>query len=689
MSIRIFAVCFVAASVAAQPNPGSISTNSLPLSPATVIDAAGNVYATYGTNSAAGVTPGAAQTQPGGGLCPFVSPRAPLGPCTDVFIVKSDASGKKVYATLLGGPTNEYGAALTVDVAGNVYVIGPTGGSFPTTPNAAIPASTTSKMFAAKLNVDGSAFIYSTYLPDIIVTLSAIAVDAQGNAYVVGQTATNHACVVKLNADGSSVVYARVLAGANQESATAVVADAAGNAFVTGSTNSPDFPVSAGVVQSKLAGAQNAYLTKLDPSGNIVLSTFLGGSGMDKGSAVLLDADGNIYIAGADGSMDFPTTAGSFQPAPLVPAYSSTPGGFIAKLAPDFSSLVFSSYLWALGNPIMTLGPSGGVYLGVFAGPGFPMTKSAPMQCVPGIYDDSGGVVVAHLDPNGKLLDSTYVNEGFAYGLTVASDGAVLLTGERLSRIRFGDPGWIASPCMTLTIFNSATLGQGEVVPGEFITLFGFGIGPENGVGAQRGAEGIPTKLGGVRVLFDGTPAPVLYAQSGQVNAQAPFELSGQSKTSVTLEYGGTTFGPVNVSVRFGDPGLFRLQPDVSAQAYALNEDRTINGPSNPAIRGSVVTLWGNGFGSTSPGCATGGLNATDRVNLAPELSVVIWGGGAVKYSGGAPGLACGVVQIDVQVPLDAAPGARMLQPELVMTRPNGVMTFADSSVSGTIIYVK
>jgi uncharacterized protein (TIGR03437 family) len=114
--------------------------------------------------------------------------------------------------------------------------------------------------------------------------------------------------------------------------------------------------------------------------------------------------------------------------------------------------------------------------------------------------------------------------------------------------------------------------------------------------------------LAGVQVLFDGKPAPVLYAQSRQVNAQAPFEVNGQSTTAITVTYNGAVFGPMTIPVTFGYPGFFRLQPNVSAQAYALNQDGTLNSATNPAPRGSVVAYWGTGFGATSPGCATGGL---------------------------------------------------------------------------------
>jgi hypothetical protein len=228
---------------------------------------------------------------------------------------------------------------VEVDAAGNVYVAGFTGGLFPTTPGSAIAASSTSTTFAAKLSADGSKFIYSTYLPVTIASATEIAVDTQGNVIIAGSTATHHACAIKLSADGSGFIYTTILAGSNSDYPAAVALDIAGDAFMTGSNNSPDFPVSAGVVQPQLAGAQNAFLAKLNAAGDVIFSTFLGGSGSDTGNAVQVDATGNAYLAGSSTSLDFPTTAGSFEPAPLIPAWSTSPGGYVAKITPDGSAL--------------------------------------------------------------------------------------------------------------------------------------------------------------------------------------------------------------------------------------------------------------------------------------------------------------------------------------------------------------
>jgi uncharacterized protein (TIGR03437 family) len=487
-------------------------------------------------------------------------------------------------------------------------------------------------------------------------------------------------------------------------------------ALYVGWTSSPDFPVSPGVVQTHLAGAQNVFIAKLDAGGHVVLVTYLGGSGTDTPHAVQIDSAENIYVAGQTTSLDFPTTPGSFQPAPIVPLWNNaSPGGFIAGLAANGSALLYSSYVMGLDGPrrgvsALAVTASGEAYLARTTGAGFPVTESAPQICFGGSTD----VFVAHLDPRGVLLDATYMGgpgDDVLQGLGLANDGSVLLAwNNTLSRIRFGRPGWSAPACLSPDALNAATLhseavatkggvAPGGVAPGEFITLTGFGIGPKDGVAYRLDAQGqAPRQLAGVQVFFDGQPAPLLYAQSRQVNALAPFELSGKAFTNISAVFNGVTVGPVTVPVVVGSPGIFRLQPGVSSQAAALNQDGTVNGPSNAASRGSVVMLWGTGFGPTGPPCATGGFNVAGPVNLAPgrsaQLQDISPGNLSesipVLYAGSAPAMLCGVVQINMLVPAQAQTGAFLFFPWAVMSLPDGSAALAaDQSFVGVTIAVK
>lgn len=688
--------------------PGSITDTPTPVVGPAVFDAAGNLYF-YETGP---VTAGAAQTQNGGGTCLTVSMFfSGPGPCSDAYVGKVDGAGKQVFGTYLGGSTADQSTALVVDAAGNVFVTGSTGGSFPTAANAAIAASTTAKAFAAKISADGSRVLYATYLPDTAAAAAAIAVDPQGNAYIAGTSSTGHAFVVQLSADGSTFLYNVSLAGTRQDAARAIRADAAGNVIVAGQTTSPDFPVSAGALQSRLKGAQNVFAAKLDGGGRVVFSTYLGGSGTDTPAAVQIDSAGNVYVAGQTSSLDFPTTSGSFEPAPVVPLWNSTaPAGFAARITADGTALAWSSYVMSAdhypqqGITQLAVSATGEAYVAGLTGAGFPVTASAPRMCFDG---STHNVFVAHLDSRGALLEATYAGRnGFELrGLSLAGDGSVLVASTSdvttvKSQIRFGGAGWSAPECLSPSILNAATMsGSSALVPGELITLTGFGIGPDIGVVYQPDAQGqIPRQLAGVQVLVDGQPAPLLYVQSRQINAVAPVELSGRTQATIAVIYNQATFGPVTAPVAaYGAPGIFRLQAGVSSQAAALNQDGTLNTSSNPAARGSVVAVWGTGFGLTDPACATGGLNPPGPANLVAGLSAFIADGSPsgvpvvyapARYAGGAPMLPCGVAQINLLVPTYVPAGVYQFFPWSAMEQPGGGYSVAMGTI-GVTIFVK
>ena len=695
-----------AASVLAQSTPASIGTIPQPSVSHPVFDVSGNTYYLS-------AQPGESATEltPGGGRCVGQTGGGRIGilPCLDVDVTKAGPSGNQIWAARLGGPTVEKGTALAVDTNGNVAFTGSTGGQFPTTPGAAIESSTSATAFAAKVTADGSEFLYSTYLPESVATSSAIAVDAAGNAYIAGKTSAGHAFVLKLSADGSTITYNVTLAGSGADAATTITVDPAGNAFVAGQTTSPDFPVTAGAFQQQLKGTQNNFLVRLDPSGNVLTSTYFGGSGSDSPSSIAVDGAGNIDLVGSTSSLDLPTTPGTMQPSTIVPPWNSfAPAGFVAQFAPDGISLQWASYVMSsdlrplganfdVGVSALGVGPAGDIYIGGLTGPGFPVTPSAPLICFQGAANHTNGFL-AHLNSNGALLDATYLGNSagagldidFVGGLLPLAGGSVLVAWHQaglvpsdqhaigngvVSKVQFGSGGWTAPACLSTDVLNSATLsGRAGIARGELVTLTGFGIGPDMGVVYQPDAQGnVPTELGGVQVFFDGAPVPILYAQSRQINAIAPGGLAVNGTTQITVNYNGQRFGPVVTYAIFGSPGIFRLQIWQSAQAVAMNQDWTLNGPTNPASRGSIVTVWGTGYGQTDPPCQSGGLNLPYAAPLSPGISALIFNAdpsllgvqvpASVTYAGSAPTLPCGVAQINFQVPENIAPGVYSFSP--------------------------
>jgi uncharacterized protein (TIGR03437 family) len=680
------------------------------------MDSSGNLYMGTAATAGAPVTAGAAQTQPGADGCNGSGAAAALPkdgtglqPCDDAYLTKVNVDGVTVYATFLGGPMNDGASAVTIDSAGNLYVAGTTGGSFPTTANAAIVTSTSSTTFAAKLNKDGSSFLYVTYLPSTLAGISGIAVDSQGDAYICGRTTANHAMVIEVSADGSTFLQTTILSGSLEDSADSVVVDSSGNLIVSGLTTSPDFPVTAGVVQPALAGSQDQFVTKLDPSGSIIFSTYLGGSGRELGATMQTDGAGNIYLAGLTASTDFPTTRGSFQATPAVPLWNNSyPGGFLTSLSPDGKTLRYSTYIPTsdgsanvVGPAEIAVGSAGDVYLLDAALAGWPASASAPQPC----YDGGEDVVLAHFGPQGQLEDSTFLGEGPSQvslpsnnylpadgSVMVLSIGAGTPAGPAFVQVRFGELGWTAPACLTPAVLNAATLSaRGMVVAAsEVVSLVGQGIGPQTGVAYQPGLQGeAPLSLGGVQVFFDGIAAPILYAQSNQVNAIVPREMSGQTFANVTLQYQNTTFGPFTQQLSYFAPAIFRWNPGTSSQAAAINQDGTVNGPANPAPAESLVSLWGTGFGALASPCGDGDLNFDGPDYLAAGFSTVIDGQGSISvlYSGGAPLLLCGVVQINVQIPPGTPSGNFAIYPSADYVLGNSF--YASQSSLGATVVVK
>ncbi len=279
---------------------------------AVATDLAGNAYVTGTTYSADFPLANAIQATLGGGTC--VTPEyVPQGvPCPDAFVTKISADGKSlVYSTLLGGQGNEAGSGVAVDAAGNAYVTGSTdSANFPTV-NALESTLQSGNCqptdgvygygfcadgFVAKINPQGAALVFSTYLGGNsgVAGAGPIGLDASGNAYVAAYpglplpsglpviSGPLSPCAGGLAADGPFMVVEFRPDGSLAYSALfgAVVADFAldnsGNLYLAGPTYSGDFPVTPGAYQADLAGLEDGFVAKIDlkssPAPGIVLA---------------------------------------------------------------------------------------------------------------------------------------------------------------------------------------------------------------------------------------------------------------------------------------------------------------------------------------------------------------------------------------------------------------------------------
>lgn len=319
----------------------------------------------------------------------------------NAFITMINSTGSDLlYSTYLGGSSVDQATGIAVDIEGSAYVVGMTSSDdFPITKCAfqfRKSPKALGNAFVTKMSPDGSSLEYSTYLGGSNYDVgNAIAVDNNGNAYITGFTespdfpttseafqktlacgASSNAFISKLDPDGFGLIYSTYLGGSSSDMGSDIAIDLSGNAYVTGSTDSLDFPITAGSFQTTLTGLQNAFITKLNPMGTApVYSTYVGGTAYDYGSGIAVDSAGNASIVGVTISTDFPTTADAYQPALI--GYQNA---LLTQINSEGSSLIYSTYLGAnfdMGTCI-ALDIGGNAYIAGFtSSEDFPITPQA------------------------------------------------------------------------------------------------------------------------------------------------------------------------------------------------------------------------------------------------------------------------------------------------------------------------
>uniref|UniRef100_Q026Q6 BACON domain-containing protein n=1 Tax=Solibacter usitatus (strain Ellin6076) TaxID=234267 RepID=Q026Q6_SOLUE len=210
------------------------------------------------------------------------------------------------------------------------------------------------------------------------------------------------------------------------------------------------------------------------------------------------------------------------------------------------------------------------------------------------------------------------------------------------------------TPPMLGTVVNAASQVVGPVAPGEIVTIYGFGAGPSNTAGFTLDPSGkVAASLNGVQVLFDGTPAPMIYGSATQANVIVPYEVAGQATTTLALKFGGLTSAAWAIPVAATSPGIFA----------ALNQDNTLNAAANPAPRGSIVQIFATGEGQTSPAGITGSVTGTNLKTQLADVKVTIGGEPApVQFAGSAANAVAGLFQVNAVVPQSAAAGSLELR---------------------------
>jgi len=321
------------------------------------VDGAGDAYVVGNTASTDFPTKNALQASNGGGHDAFVAELNPSGSAL-------------LWGTYLGGNSDDWGNAIALDATGDPVVAGTTTSTDFPTKNALQSAPKNGRdAFVAKLAANGSALLWSTYDGGSGDDWgNAVALDPAGNVYVAGQTASvdfpithavqatygggynGDAFVAELRADGGAIVYSTYLGGSGDDKALGLAVDPAGEALVTGNTTSTNFPTR-NAYQPASGGGYNgdAFVAKVAAGGGaLVYSTYLGGSGDDYGNAIATDASGVAYVAGATASPNFPVArAAQWTYNDVGPGCYSTPCGdaFAVALGADGRALRWGTYL--------------------------------------------------------------------------------------------------------------------------------------------------------------------------------------------------------------------------------------------------------------------------------------------------------------------------------------------------------
>ncbi len=374
------------------------------------------------------------------------------------------------YGSYLGGTVFDEGRGIAVDAAGNAYVVGTSASlNFPTTAGVVkpsmLPATTGNQYwydaFVTKVNPAGTALVFSTYFGgrNGSETGTGVTVDASGNVLFTGTTTagdlptvnafqtafggTDDAFAAKLNPNGSAILYSTYLGGNNTDLGGKVVLNqASGDAVYAGYASSGNFPTTPGVIKPQLCnntpGSCNgifysgSYVVKLTATGSVVYSTLFDAGFND----VTLDASDNAVLGGTGGTAS-PTTPGSFQPAS-----SGGIDGYVAKLNPTGTTLVYGTFL---GGGLQSdrinsiaIDAAGSIYAtGQTQNTAFPTTAGAFDQT----YNGGEDAFVTKFNPAGTaLVFSTFLGgtgKDQAFGIALGTDNSPFVTGETLSSATF------------------------------------------------------------------------------------------------------------------------------------------------------------------------------------------------------------------------------------------------------------
>jgi uncharacterized protein (TIGR03437 family) len=624
---------------------------------------------------------------------------------SDAFVAKLRSDGSQVYKTVLAGSAFESANTIALAVDGSIYVAGvTTSKDFPVTPNALQTTLGTAdgqpQAFLAKLSPSGQVQSATYFGGSALTRGNAIGVTSAGEVLLTGTVsgagfpassggvgAGNGFYLAKFDGAIGKVSFATLAYGG-----TALALDPQGNIYTAGAatpTNGFNVPLQTNpdAFQSSVQGkpcigsgdfvlpCSYQFVEKLDPTATkLSYATFLTGSFGASPAGLAVDSAGNVIVAGATNSADYPVTPEALQSlylanaaappnlSPIRSGFGPPPSsGYITKLNPTGTGLIWSTFFGGSEQDAISgvvVSSNGDIYIAGQANsndlPG--LSASVPDGCRPGVNQGLG--FVARLSSDGTSLSPTRVIYGApsctyascfpdtqassssAWALAVKPDGSIIAAGANgaLAAVDLFSSSRLA--CM---IDPADNVQITVIAPGQLLSIFGSRIVP------------------GVSVTFNGVAAPILFAGGDQVNVQVPYEIVGHASAEMDvlnanlglMERAAVAVQPRQPSVFLAQdallsavPGYFYCGNGVSRNqhALALNADGTLNSCSNGARPGSVVTIFLNGVGQTQPAQKTGATNSGPAVKVTPTAT-----GSGVVSTTTSPGSNSGVAQVQVR----------------------------------------
>jgi beta-propeller repeat-containing protein len=377
----------------------------------------------------------------------------------DAFVAKVNPTGTGlVYAGYVGGSGSDRGFCVAVDALGNAYLAGDTSSTEASFPVAVGPDLTynghAADAFVAKVNASGTGLDYAGYIGGADADRGfGVAVDFAGSAYVTGFTASKEATfpetvgpditqngsgdafVAKVNPAGTGFVYAGYIGGSLTEVGNGVAVNAAGSAYVTGFTTTTDgsFPAVGGPDLSH-NGSDDAFVAKVNPAGTgLVYAGYIGGSNLDGGLGIAVDAAGSAYVTGSTRSSEatFPDILGPDL------TFNGNSDAFVAKVTPTGSSLVYAGYIggssfeMAFGGAV-AVDAAGSAYV---TGDTSSTEATFPVTGGPDLTFNGGSdAFVAKVDSSGSgLIYAGYIGGSgadFGHGIAIDAAGSAYISGD-------------------------------------------------------------------------------------------------------------------------------------------------------------------------------------------------------------------------------------------------------------------